>query len=580
MKKKINWKNVLGPNDSITLVVVVLGLLLVVFIDELAIKIIGGSVMLLGIVALVMLISSRMNDIVDTNKFKPSTPAPNYHVTVKKDTSAKRITIENFEATFPDDGYGKAESETQIPRFDEPITGEEGFRIVKKISPDEVQKIKESRAEETITEPIAQTTYKEATVAETPLPVKADVVEDFGFEEDFSGMRIVGKIPSEKPVVPQIPVTEKDEPAIEKESFEEEVAKEQVPIQPEIRTVVTPEIPKVEVRATEFAVPAEKKEADFKEKQVEVPLSLLLDDEPVLSQEPRKEFQFFISRVLMVIRSVITAKTSAFIMYNAEKNELVLESFATDVPDSITKKYKFPVRSDIISQIVLSAKPEILTEINPSAELELVPYYVNKVGTSSFVGIPIFYDSAVIGLLCADSDMTDAYDSNTISFLGQFSKLIGSLLKSYIDKHDLLQSSRTLDVINAIASVTSRPDYTIEEITSALLEASSNLFEYTTIGVCCFDETLNGWKVIDYKTKDTLDEAVKLSSVPLDSTLLGKALAGSKTVWQAPVDEKVIRFHPKEIHQSKGYFIACPLKSKSSLYGALFLEGKSPTNMT
>jgi len=305
-----------------------------------------------------------------------------------------------------------------------------------------------------------------------------------------------------------------------------------------------------------------------------------MEEEPVFGEEPRKEFQFFISRVLVVIRSVISAKTSTFIMYNAEKGELVLESFATDVPEAITKKYKFPIGNDIISQIILNSKPEILTEIKPHAELDLIPYYKQSVGTSSFVGIPIFYDSSVIGLICADTDVADAYDANTISFLGQFSKLIGSLLKSYIDKHDLLQASRTLEVINNLRSLISHPDFKIEELSETIMDAASNLFEFSTIGISCFDDTLNNWTIKGIRSKDGVDDKLMGSPLNLDTTLVGKSITTAKTVWISPVDETMLRFHQNETHTPKGYFVSVPLKTSSNTFGAIFVEGKSPTSMT
>ena len=103
LKRNINWKKILGPGDSVALVVIIVGLLIAIFINELAIRLIGVSVALLGGVALAMLISQRMADIVD-DKYKPSQPPPNYKITVKKETGAKRQTFEDFQKhTVEDD---------------------------------------------------------------------------------------------------------------------------------------------------------------------------------------------------------------------------------------------------------------------------------------------------------------------------------------------------------------------------------------------------------------------------------------------------------------------------------------------
>jgi diguanylate cyclase (GGDEF)-like protein len=555
-KRRINLKKVLVPSDSIALVVIVIGLLIALFISELAIRLIGVSIMILGSVALFMLISQRMSEIVESNKFQATSPPPNYHITIKQDTKAKRQTIENFEETFSPEDLKIKQTSTAGP--EEYMTNEEGFRIVRKTGTDETEK-----------------EMPDYIRTETPIAIE----ENFEFVEEESSVKVVSKIPRKEEV--EIPnVINVSEPVIEDNKISKDInepipglLEETIPIPQALHEELKTTVQKPILETYEF-------QEKYKEKHLDIPISALIENEPIFGQEPRKEFQYFLSKALTIIRSVTITRTAAFLLVNSEKEELILESYITDTPSAITKKLKFPLGNDIVSQIFRNLKPEILTEINPAAELDLIPYYKQAIGTSSFIGVPVFYDGSIIGILCADSDVVDAYDANTVGFLGHFTKLIGSLLQSYIEKHDLMQNSRTLKAINQFRSISSNKNATIEEIIESVSEAVSSLFEYTSLGICSFDESSNKWVIKTFKTKeDTIDNLLG-TSISLRDSLVGKCLVTNNKVYVSPVDEQTIRFNPNETHTDKGYFVAVPLKTFTNNYGALFVEGKSPTNMT
>ncbi|MBI5325645.1 MAG: GAF domain-containing protein [Ignavibacteriae bacterium] len=581
-KRKINIKKVLIPSDSIAIVVILIGLLIALFLSELAIRLIGISIMILGSVALFMLISQRMSEIVESNKFKASTPAPNYHITIKKDTAAKRQTIENFEATFsPEEQKMRETSDTQRPTqpvIEEYMTQEEGFRIIRKTESGEGEQSPDER------QVIEEINYK---LPEIEKPqIKLD--SGYEFEEEMSGLKIIGKkeqriseeILSKKE--PELFDTEPKKIPIAEIPDERNEAKSTSKLIEDLKEHISKTIkePDSKTLGIKPIYDIQDNKEKYKEKHLDIPISELIENEPVFGQEPRKEFQYFLSKALTIIRSVTITRTATFIMVNTDKGELILEAFVSDFPPAITKKLKFPIGNDIVSQIVKNLKPEILTEINPAAELDLIPYYRQAVGTSSFIGVPVFYDGSIIGIICADSDVADSYDANTVGFLGHFTKLIGSLIHSYIEKHDLKQNSRTLQAINKFRSISANRNATVDDIIESVVDAATGVFEFSNMGICSFDESLNKWTIKSYRTKDAEADNIQGTIINIQSSLVGRSMSSNKTVFITPVDESVIRFNPDESRTAKGYFVSVPLKTFTNNYGALFVEGINPSSMT
>ena len=99
-----------------------------------------------------MNLSRRMNDFVETKFNAKTPPQPNFKITEKKDSSAKRQTIEDFE-----DNIEEGELEAPDPMKNVAYTpkdinsSEEGFRIIVR-SKDSVEKEKLTENKEEIKE--------------------------------------------------------------------------------------------------------------------------------------------------------------------------------------------------------------------------------------------------------------------------------------------------------------------------------------------------------------------------------------------------------------------------------------------
>ena len=625
-KRALNLKKVLAPSDSLTIVVIIVGLLIAIFLNELAIRLIGVCVAVLGAVALSMMISQRLKDFVDS-RHKPAAPPPNYKITVKKEADAKRQVFEDFEKltvefdpAVKEDVRFSEKKQTQdeisiiaknskpAPPPKEYVTESgEGFRIVAKDKPkdESVTKVSESQPEQ---------------------PVRNEMIphiepKELSYEDDFSEIRIIGKIKSEPLSEPVTTKQEQKEPSqfhtekLSEDNIKEAISEnihdeagtihEGVNIQESGRTAdvkeikgkeagsvstyedipheLVPEAPvfsNEDLKAKVTSAPAMKAFEKIGKKHFDIPMSSIVETEPVAGDEPRKEFEYFLNRVLKIIRSITNTRTAAFLLVNLEKKELILQAFDSDVPESITPKFKLPIRNDIISQIVLNVKPEILTEINPSAETDLIPYYTRPVGILSFVGVPVFYNKTVIGILCADSGIIDAYDAFTVGFLGHFTKLIGTLVNTYTEKYELQQASRTLNAISSFRKFASVQNSSLDGIYNSIIESAGKIFDYSVLGICGYNQENESWKISAILSKNEHELELIGKEINLSQTLVGEAILSSKTVYVTPVMDEQIMFHRKELKYSGGFFAAVPFKSLTNTYGALFVIGKSQSNIT
>ena len=107
---------------------------------------------------------------------------------------------------------------------------------------------------------------------------------------------------------------------------------------------------------------------------------------------------------------------------------------------------------DLLSNVALTGKPELVTDVNPLSEGELLRYYEAPESIRSFIGAPVFFSKpgAVpdaerpVAVIAVDSKVGDQFGQETLIQLGQFTKLLSALIKSYNEKYELLLSSELL----------------------------------------------------------------------------------------------------------------------------------------
>ncbi len=316
-------------------------------------------------------------------------------------------------------------------------------------------------------------------------------------------------------------------------------------------------------------------------KKLTVQMEEIVEETPEgAKNEPRREFEFLLQRVLLAIRSAMSARTTAYWWFAADRKQLTLEAKISDVPEAMKKQVSFALGDDVLSHIAESGTPEILSEISIDAELQLLPYYTAPAKTRSFVGVPVYFNNAVVGVLTADSTDDDAYDNATVSFLGHFTKLVSGLIQSYTEKYDLLQSARTLDAIDTFRQLTLKPDRTSEDVCTALIRSLMRLVPYTTMGTTIFSEERGGWYVSNLHTKEPQTKEILSGEVYLDNSLVGKTITNGRTYRFANPSANFVRVTQREQKPTTLAFTGVPLVSVSRCYGALFIEEAGETRLT
>lgn len=562
-KQNIDFRNFITPGDILAVIIISAGLIVALFFEEIAIRMIGVSISILGAVALFMLISQRLNDVVESRFPKTGTPAPEFKVTTTKDSKGLRQQVEDFSAEFGDvndfpvtsnpinkpsksdiidDNIDKPKAaRTDNKPKDVTYSDGSGMRIVGKVKKthQDVQAVATNinantsnlKDSEHTAIPAYNSSYRSSEGLTTqPITVSKTIQVDFNQENENSLSNIQPKVEIDRSIG-EIPKSESI-PIIETEN----------------KSIV---------------------ENKYSGSVIDLPINVFIETDLLLGDEPRKEFEYFMTRVLTIIRSSTDTRTALFMLFNSQTQEVILESFVTSVPLALKKKLSFKIDKDIVSQIISNSKPQILTEINPVAELDLIPYYNTSTSTGSLVGVPVFWGDGIVGVLVADSESKNAYNSGTVAFLGHFTKLVGALVRSYTHKFELLKSSKTLEAITTFYKIANQSRDGSENVSDIITESLKSIIPNADNGTCGFDGAEDSWRILSYRGSG---KECTGKEVDIENTLVGKCIYECKTIHIRKSDKnKLIRVHQDEL-ELEGEFLCVPIKSKTQIYGAIFLE--------
>lgn len=573
-KQKVNLRKVFEPSDSIAFLVIAVGLFIALFLDEMSVRLIGICITVLGGVALFMTVSPRLTQLQIISPVRPSQTTLITSQTVEGatgrsqtfDPDAYRASFgeqETDESSFVDDSqiglFGDPPQKlAPQARVTLPVIGTElstdtdsSVRIVGALPTRRVSKpptlVSEARRDRN--QALAQQQQSEMHYGSIDGPVTTEI-----HLSDDVVVRPIGGVPT-----PAVTITVEEPEDVANEFVADEEAFEEIHIE---IVDVEPEVIEEAPRSTTRHSPA-------------VALSTFVndsDEEEFGAQEPRREFDYLLNRVLMVIRSATNARTAAFLWVNSERQQLVVEAKITEAEQEFTDERKIPMGHDALSQIARDGRPEIITLISPGAELDLLPYYSKPAGTISFIGVPVYYGGNVVGILCADSQIEDAYSDLTVGFFGQFTKLISGLVSSYTAKFDLMQAASTLEAQRKFREQIPGSPTSMQQVVRALFGTLIQLMDISRIAAVCFDNEVGAWVVVDARTALEEDyRSLSGSLVDLSTSAVGVAINTGETVILTGEDEGV-RVVANEPLIFGGQFVGIPIRTATDSYGALVLE--------
>lgn len=283
------------------------------------------------------------------------------------------------------------------------------------------------------------------------------------------------------------------------------------------------------------------------------------------------QFAFALEKMLTVIKDAYSAHTAIFFWYNKKKEKLTIEKFVSSSPNEIAKR-KFDIEDDILSKIVQKNEPELLSDISPAAEADVIRYYERPQGLRSFVGVPLFYEGSLIAILAVDSKVADLFGIETIYSLGRFVRVITMIIQIFEEKHsDTISQQRLKGLLNLIGPETNFD--TEKGVLDSMQNALSDLIEWDTFVFVYFKPVEQKFEAIKVINKTSLKYIGQGLQIDLSGTLIGKAILTSIPV---KIDDTSVdnykKYSKTEDLTFDGSFLAVPLMYGSQNFGVLCFE--------
>ena len=283
-----------------------------------------------------------------------------------------------------------------------------------------------------------------------------------------------------------------------------------------------------------------------------------------------EQFGFVIERMLTVMAELYNAHSAIYFWYNKKKEKLIIEKFYS-TSSQLTKR-KFDIEDDVLSKIVESGEPELLTDIPRTAEADVIRYYDANQGIKSFAGVPVFYNNDLVAIIAIDSKVEDAFGIETIYSLGRFIRLITMLIGIFEEKYSDTISQKRLEGLLKILG----PDNEFEderELINALPEALKSMIKWDAFVFIYFNPIEKIFKTEKVENTTALKYIGTDLLVDLNGTLVGKSIVTGIPV---KIDDTSAgnykRFSRTEDVSFDGSFIAIPLIYNKQNYGVICFE--------
>lgn len=307
------------------------------------------------------------------------------------------------------------------------------------------------------------------------------------------------------------------------------------------------------------------KPPDLKENYFKIATENLSNELPQEGQ-----FSFILEKILSVIKDAYLAHSALFFFVNKTSNRLTLERYSSSSNDIIHRK--FDIEDDILGQIIEKNEPELLSEINPTAENDIIRYYSVKQGIKSFVGVPLFYNNDLTAILVLDSKETDAFGLETVYSLGKFVRVISHLISIFAERFEEVRAENRLKSIFSFWTNDKRYDEETE-LFSSIEVSVKQLIHWDAFALIYFNANEQKFKTVKIVNNTTLKYVGENLEVDLKDTLAGESILKGLPVKIDDTGEKEYKRYSKAEDVSfDGSFLAVPLQYDKQYYGLLCFE--------
>jgi diguanylate cyclase (GGDEF)-like protein len=283
-----------------------------------------------------------------------------------------------------------------------------------------------------------------------------------------------------------------------------------------------------------------------------------------------EQFGFVIERMLTVMAELYNAHSAIYFWHNKKKEKLIIEKFISS-SNQLTKR-KFDIEDDVLSKIVETGEPELLTDISRAAEADVIRYYDSNQGIKSFAGVPVFYNNELVAIIAIDSKVEDAFGIETIYSLGRFIRLITMLIGIFEEKYSDTISQKRLEGLLKILG----PENEFEdekEMINALPDALKSMIKWDAFAFIYFHPVEKIFRTEKVENITALKYIGKDLQIDLNGTLVGKSIVTGIAV---KIDDTSVgtykRYSRAEDVSFDGSFVAVPLIYNKQIYGVICFE--------
>ncbi|MCX7875894.1 MAG: GAF domain-containing protein [Melioribacteraceae bacterium] len=284
-----------------------------------------------------------------------------------------------------------------------------------------------------------------------------------------------------------------------------------------------------------------------------------------------EQFGFVLEKILSVVKEAYMAHTAAFFWYNNKKKRLTLERFVSS--SNQISKQKFDLEDDIIGKIILQEEPEILSDISPIVEQDLIKYYHQPQGIKSFVGVPFYYEKTLMGVLMLDSKVPDAFGIEQVYSLGKIIRVISIIINLFEEKFAESQAEQRLKILTEIFSFDKKFENE-NDLYNAIENAVTGLINWDVFTLITYNPQNKKFVTSKIVNKTSLKYVGMNLEIEINNTIVGKSITSGIPV---KIDDTSLenispRFSKNEDVSFDGSFLVIPLVYDKQIHAVLCFE--------
>lgn len=140
-------------------------------------------------------------------------------------------------------------------------------------------------------------------------------------------------------------------------------------------------------------------------------------------EDAETHFNLFLETIVPLIQETIVSKTVVLLIVNYFKKTFYIRYKYSENPEAFSDSPDFDLNRGLMS-IILKDRKALLENTLPASD-DLLPYYRGIGPAKSFLGVPLFFNDYIAGILCADSDVPESFSPDDLQILQNFGDLIG-----------------------------------------------------------------------------------------------------------------------------------------------------------